>query len=219
MRTYKATRKGSYIILEGETDKEQYKMQVGWTVIGNQEPYFSITGETWELGKARIDRNSLGCGALTLGDYIPELAHLDKWHLVSKESGPMHYVANTLYHASNRDHNGLLKGEKRQIKNGRTGRPCWELVAIDNDGKEVSIYNLPRYVDAEVCPVLQMRFEYRPLCRVGEGKEPDLEAARRSAVWPDATLEDFTKEKLEARLPGFMESFKREVNGFMESIG
>jgi hypothetical protein len=30
---------------------------------------------------------------------FPELAHLTKWHLVSTD-GPMHYIANTTYHAS-----------------------------------------------------------------------------------------------------------------------
>lgn len=50
---------------------------------------------------------------------------------------------------------------------------------------------------------------------VGEGKTPDLEAARNAAIWPEATLEDFTKEKLEARLPSLMIEFKKAV----ESLG
>lgn len=49
----------------------------------------------------------------------------------------------------------------------------------------------------------------------GEGKEPDLEGARHCAVWPEANLEDFTKENLEARLPSLMEEFKRD----MEELG
>ena len=46
-------------------------------------------------------------------------------------------------------------------------------------------------------------------------KEPNLEYARSSAVWPDAQLEDFTEEKLKARLPALMEDFRRDV----ESLG
>ena len=46
-------------------------------------------------------------------------------------------------------------------------------------------------------------------------KESNLEAARSSAAWPDAQLEDFTEEKLKARLPALMEDFKRDV----ESLG
>ena len=40
----------------------------------------------------------------------------------------------------------------------------------------------------------------------------NLEAARRSAVWPDASLEDLlSTEKLMARLPKLMAEFKRDV--------
>lgn len=39
----------------------------------------------------------------------------------------------------------------------------------------------------------------------------NLSAARSCAVWPDAQLEDFTKEKLAARLPTLMEEFKLDV--------
>jgi hypothetical protein len=50
----------------------------------------------------------------------------------------------------------------------------------------------------------------------GEGKEPDLEAARASAVWPDATLEQLRdKEALKARLPGLMKEFRAA----MEQLG
>lgn len=50
----------------------------------------------------------------------------------------------------------------------------------------------------------------------GEGKEPELEAARSCAVWPDATLEQLqNKELLMARLPGLIAEFKKDV----ESLG
>jgi len=48
-------------------------------------------------------------------------------------------------------------------------------------------------------------------CRAAE---PDLGAARRCAIWPEAELEDFTEEKLKARLPKLMEEFKKAVEGF-----
>lgn len=41
---------------------------------------------------------------------FPELAPLIKWHLTSSD-GPMHYIANTLYHASDCDHRGKRAGE------------------------------------------------------------------------------------------------------------
>lgn len=50
----------------------------------------------------------------------------------------------------------------------------------------------------------------------GEGKEPELENARASAVWPDATLKQLNNKKtLLARLPNLMEEFKKDV----ESLG
>jgi hypothetical protein len=52
-----------------------------------------------------------------------------------------------------------------------------------------------------------------------EGKERELDAARRSAVWPDATDAELTepglKERLEARLPALLDEFKTAV----ESLG
>ena len=48
----------------------------------------------------------------------------------------------------------------------------------------------------------------------GEGKEPNLEYARSSAIWPDAKLEDFTKENLEARLPNLLKEFEAAMKKF-----
>jgi hypothetical protein len=48
-----------------------------------------------------------------------------------------------------------------------------------------------------------------------EGKPRELEAARRAAVWPEATDEELTspdlKERLLARLPGLLEAFRANV--------
>lgn len=46
----------------------------------------------------------------------------------------------------------------------------------------------------------------------GEPKTPDIEAARRTAVWPDATLEQLqSKEALTARLDGLLAEFREVV--------
>lgn len=198
-------------IITGKTEKEQYRFEVKFQHFKGQAPYFSITGTTWKLGRPKIDRYSISSGALTLGDYVPELAHLDKYHLCSVEM-PMHYISNALYHASNRDCWGLLKGEKRQIRNGKTGLPAWEIVAVHIEtGEKVELYKLDKSKDAETQPSCDYRLEWQPWCRIGEGKEPDLNAARASAIWPEAELEDFTEEKLKARLPDLIKQFKNDV--------
>lgn len=77
---------------------------------GNGHESFAITGDIQQKigNRWRDDR----CGTIheDIAKHFPEFAHLIKWHLVDID-GPLHYVANTVYHASNRDHNGLLAGE------------------------------------------------------------------------------------------------------------
>jgi hypothetical protein len=52
----------------------------------------------------------------------------------------------------------------------------------------------------------------------GEGKERDLDSARKVAIWPEATDEDLTtpglKERLEARLPALLLEFRKAVEHF-----
>ncbi len=83
---------------------------------------FAITGELYEVGGSRhepsivhkdgrtLRMTSCGCLHEDIARHIPELAPFIKWHLSSTDE-PMHYLANTLYHASDRDHNGRTKGE------------------------------------------------------------------------------------------------------------
>lgn len=118
---------------------------------------FSITGEVVD-GSRR--RQAFGCIHEEIAEHFPELRHLIKWHLCSTD-GPLHYIANTVFHAGDRDH---------------WGRP--------------------------------------------KQKERDLDAARRSAIWPDATDDQLCSSKemltalLEARLPALLEEFRRDVEAF-----
>jgi hypothetical protein len=112
---------------------------------GNGHNSFSITGHIEDLKIRGKDKWECGgCIHDEIAKHFPEFKHLIKWHLMSSDQ-PMHYVANSLYHASNRDYNG----------------------------------------------------------------------ARSSAIWGDATIEDFTEEKLLARLPKLIEDFKKDI----EAIG
>lgn len=172
----------------------------------NGHDTFSITAEVRLPGKRDIEAG--GCLHGDIVKVFPELEPLIKWHLCSTD-GPMHGIANTIYHAGNRDHHGLLKGEVRQIRNGRTGKPCW--IASKFEGQ--------RYVDSDECPADTQIIKYEPLNRVGEGKNRDLDAARRSAVWPEATDEqlcsppEVLKALLEERLPALLVEFRKAMEG------
>lgn len=54
----------------------------------------------------------IACGCLhdEVAEHFPELAHLIKWHLCAAD-GPMHYLANTIYLAGDRDSSGRRAGE------------------------------------------------------------------------------------------------------------
>lgn len=67
---------------------------------GNGHNAFSITGEIYVPG--RRDCEACGCLHNEIAKSFPELAPFIKWHLCSTD-GPMHYLANTLYHAGDRD--------------------------------------------------------------------------------------------------------------------
>jgi len=58
---------------------------------------FSITGALYHR-RPFIYGNvgPSGCIHEEIAEYVPELAHLIKWHLCSSD-GPLHYIANTMY--------------------------------------------------------------------------------------------------------------------------
>lgn len=179
----------------------------------NGKNSFAITGHIIDPSIRGADKwECAGCIHEEIGKYFPELAHMIKWH-VCDTSGPMHYPGSVTYHAGDRDCWGLLKGESRQIINGRSKMPCWKLRKTPDD--------MPQYIDAETRPEGSFLVEYDPLLRVGEGKERDLKAARSCAVWPDAPDDILCLDKAElepilmARLPILLEEFRADV----ESLG
>lgn len=66
---------------------------------GNGHNTLSITGDIYK-GTGKSDRAHLcgGCIHDDIAKHFPELRSMLKWHLTSTD-GPMHYVANTMYHA------------------------------------------------------------------------------------------------------------------------
>lgn len=73
---------------------------------GNGHNIFSITGTIWQGGREVCG----GCIHEEIAKHFPELAPFIKWHLTSTDA-PMHYVANVIYLAGDRDYNGKRKGE------------------------------------------------------------------------------------------------------------
>lgn len=191
---------------------------------GNGRESFAITCDL--LGPVRRDgrngfafRPDIGGGAAhdDIARAFPEVAGLIPWHLTSTD-GPMHYVANTVYHAGDRDHNGLRAGERRQIL-GRDG-PCWILRIVAEDGTESDLPGVwHNGAQGAEPPALPGRLAWVAHCRTGEGKARDLAAARSCAVWPEATDAELTAEPAElraaltARLPALLARFRADMIG------
>jgi len=187
---------------------------------GNGHNTFSITGAQYYKDNRGIWReDSVGCLHEIIAKQLPELAPFIKWHLTSSD-GPMHYIGNTVYLAGDRDCCGLRKGERRQIVNGRTRKPSWELVAKHRaTGETIPLYVLDRRTDSDTIPTCEYDLIWQSWDKISEGKERELDKARSAAVWPNATDEELTapglKERLEARLPKLMEEFRQD----MEKLG
>ena len=162
---------------------------------GNGHNTFSITGNSKLLGY--YGGESYGCIHEEIAKFFPELKKYIKWHLMSSD-GPMHYLANTLYHAGDKDCYGYRKGEQQRDK--KSGLLIWKPKKYTNE-----------YIYGNNEPIVTI--EYEPV--LGEGKERDLNTARNSAIWPEATGEELCspdlEQKLKDRLPGLIAEFKKDV--------
>ncbi|RWF33767.1 hypothetical protein [Mesorhizobium sp.] len=232
---------------------------------------FAITGEVRDPSVIR-DRGIVACGCVhdEIAKAFPELAPLIRWHLTSTD-GPMHYAANAVFLAGNRDHWGKLAGEvsatetvvrfgdnpiSHRLKkpflaflqsaaeiNGQ-GRFDFEVIAVAYENKRGASYDFkPKYtfggygVDWYGCPFDSEREALEFLGALqrcnphfdtvatawGEGKARDLDAARRAAIWPEASDAELSvepealKAALAARLPALIAEFRRDMEtaGFL----
>jgi hypothetical protein len=188
-----------------------------------QPPHLSVTCSIDEPRPGGYWRD-VGGGVLSAEDaarVFPghPLVALVPFHLCDAPTGaPMHYPGNVLFLAGERDCWGTLKGERRPIRNGRTGAISWEL-RID-DGTEHGApmpsrtYGVEGSGDKGETPPAPIRTKWVPRCREGEGKARELDAARRCAVWPDATDAELSapteelRAVLLARLPALCERMR-----------
>jgi hypothetical protein len=77
----------------------------------NGQNSFTITASVYtNESRRRRDIAAGGCMHDEIAQVFPEFAPLIRWHLFDTR-GPMHYLSNALYHASDRDYNGRAAGE------------------------------------------------------------------------------------------------------------
>ena len=173
---------------------------------GNGHNTFAITGEIWRAKQGQsIGRDCESCGCIheDIAKRLPELAPYIKWHLTSSD-GPMHYIANTVYDA-------------------QSYGPQYAWVYYTGSQDPLGIENVRErllgYERADKAKAAEGQPGYRVVWDEKTAKEANLDYARSSAVWPDATDEDLLtpglEERLQARLPRLMEEFKAAV----ESLG
>lgn len=226
---------------------------------GNGHNTFAITLTVEDLSKPLNRRFwSGGCQHELIAEHFPELAHLIKWHLCSSD-GPMHYAANTVYSAGDRDCHGKRKGEasswshavqfgdnpiKHKLSKSFAAflaeeSPAFDLEVIrldhgpDKGGYQFAPkYTFGGYADKwHECP-----FDTEPEALAflsalqacspqflqiptswSDGKTRELDAARRAAVWPEATDEELMAEPealkaaLMARLPELLSRFRADI--------
>jgi hypothetical protein len=163
---------------------------------GNGHNTFSITMES------KRERNGYyGCMHDTIRKAFPEYAHLTRWHLVSTDA-PMHYIANTLYHAKDNRIEAAAKLDEAvtalaDYQDANEHKPCAGGFAeeyVKTLGKLRAWISINRD-------------------RLDRAEGPNLEFARSSACAPNATLEQLQdKAWLEARLAGVLGEFKAAMD-------
>ena len=167
---------------------------------GNGHNTFSITGEAYENQQeiSKNDPSTCGCMHEIIEKAFPQLAPFIKWHLVSSKE-PMHYIANTIYHA----------------EENQANKAWFYLVDKENNINKCVVYT---GINSPEAQKLQETYGDKIVVKVDEKtvKQANLQAARSCAVWPDATIEQLRdKDILLARLPDLMLEFKSDV----ESLG
>ena len=158
---------------------------------GNGHNTFAITAEIPEHGM-------FGCCHDEFAEAFPEYAHLLKWHLCSTD-GPLHYVANTMYHARQNlpTHAWLYEREGKLAGGLKVGQRCIAYTEIQKAEEAIALNP-----DRELFLKIDDRTE----------KVADLKVARACAIAPDATPEQLRDpEWLMSRLVSLLGDFRVDV--------
>lgn len=107
---------------------------------GNGHNSFAITGDITLKAGPRRDVMG-GCIHDEIAKYFPELKPFIKWHFMSSD-GPMHYLANSLYHASTK---ASLFGEGKEADLD-SARSCaiWPEAELEDFTEENLVARLPQ---------------------------------------------------------------------------
>lgn len=144
-----------------------------------------------------------GCCHDEITKHFPELAGLIKWHLCSWD-GPMHYIANTVYHA---------------LHHGPTRAWVYYTGPSDPANLDGIKERLLTYAKTEVAKTVEGQDGYRVVWDEKTAKVRNLDHARSCAVWPDATDAELTEPGLEERLAARLPALLVELRAAIESIG
>ncbi len=164
----------------------------------------SITGETQRAEFGIWKEDSGGCIHDEIAKHFPHLIPAIPFHLCSSD-GPMHYLENTLYHA--REHGPTSAWIEYSD-------PTDPLGLIDSRPRTAYVKR-DKALLAEQTPGYTVKWDEKT------AKVRNLDHARSSACWPEATDAELCQEPealrlaLIARLPALMERFKAVV----ESLG
>ena len=183
-------------------DGQTYKLTV--TVrydneCGNGHNSFAITADQYRKANNVFWKDCFGCCHDLIAEQFPDLAPFIKWHGMTSE-GPLHYVANTVYHA--------LEHGPKYAWVYYTG--CQDPLKIEEVKERLLGYE-------KSC--IAKRAEGQPGYRVQwdekTAKTRNLDYARSTAVWPDATDEELTAPGLEmrlnSRLKKLMDAFRQDL--------
>lgn len=237
----------------------------------NSHQSFTVTADI-----QTVTGRDVGGGMLhdEIENVFPELAPLIKWHRMTTD-GPLYYIANTTYLASDRDTYGRAHGEPCQWEEvvcfadspaPHTVKPSFvkfiksrmiedeegwvsinpehgefRVVSIAHNNEPRGFQYQPKHtfvgygIKWHECPFdsLEVAQVWAKLFNAGDftfgriatgfsaGKNRELQAARRAAIWPEATNDQLCLPKdeltalLEARLPALVAAFRVD----MEAIG
>ena len=177
---------------------------------------FAVTADVIEQAKnGRWIDGVAGCCHTTIAKQFPEIAHLIKWHGCGP-NGPIGYVENTIYMAGDRDCWGGRKGEPRYTDFYVTTENGAVICKDDFRGAPVP-KKFPTRAAASRMANTIYGYVREHTWEFHKGKMREFDAARRIAIWPEATDKmlsakpETLRKHLEARLDKLVAEMRKDI--------